>query len=75
MNIKFRDVIEFLFLPLMSAAVFLLWNLNQSVGTLNVQVGVLLANNVANEKRIDGLEKRIEKMEEKILSGYLAAIK
>lgn len=75
MNIKFRDVIEFLFLPLMSAAVFLLWNLNQSVGTLNVQVGVLLANNVANEKRLDGLEKRIEKMEEKILSGNLAAIK
>jgi hypothetical protein len=75
MNIKFRDVIEFLFLPLMSAAVFLLWNLNQSVGTLNVQVGVLLANNVANEKRLDGLEKRIEKMEEKIISGNLAAIK
>ena len=68
MKIKFRDVIEFLFLPLMSAAVYLLWSLNLSVATLNVQVGVLLANNVANEKRMDGLEKRIEKIEDTNMS-------
>lgn len=72
MGLKFRDIVEFLFLPLISTAVFLLWNLNQSVSDLNVRVGVLLANNVANEKRIDGIEKRIEKLEDKILNGDFA---
>jgi cell division protein FtsB len=65
MKLTFRDITEFLFLPLMTAAVFILWDLNKSVSTLNVQVGVLIANNSTLEKRVDGLEKRIEKLEDK----------
>lgn len=60
-----RDLVEFLFLPVLTAGVFVLWDLNKSVGTLNVQVGVLIANNTTNEKRIDDLQRRVEKLEEK----------
>lgn len=63
MKFNFRDVTEFLFLPLLTAAVFILWDLNKSVGTLNVQVGVLISNNSTLEKRVDKLEDRIEKIE------------
>lgn len=58
-----RDVIEILFLPVLTAAVFVLWDLNKSVGALNVQVGVLIANQANYDKRIDGLEKRMDKCE------------
>lgn len=60
-SIKFRDIVEFLFLPLLTAAVFLMWQLNQSVSTLNVQVGVLIEKSLVSEKRIDRLEQEIFK--------------
>lgn len=71
MKLSFRDVTEFLFLPLMTAAVFILWDLNKSVGVLNVQVGVLITNNSTLEKRVNKLENRIEKMEDRN-SGNIA---
>lgn len=71
MKLSFRDITEFLFLPLMTAAVFILWDLNKSVGTLNVQVGVLISNNYTLENRVNKLESRIEKIEDKA-SGNLA---
>lgn len=64
LKISVRDVVEFLFLPVLSAGVFVLWDLNKSVGTLNVQVGTLIAYNTTNEKSIEKLERRIEKLEE-----------
>lgn len=64
MKISIRDVVEFLFLPVLTAGVFVLWDLNKSVGTLNVQVGTLIAYNTTNEKSIEKLERRIEKLEE-----------
>lgn len=63
-KISVRDVVEFLFLPVLTAGVYVLWDLNKSVGTLNVQVGTLIANNTMNEKSIEKLEKRIERLEE-----------
>ena len=63
-NITVRDVVEFLFLPVLTAGVYVLWDLNKSVGTLNIQVGTLIAYNSSNEKSIEKLEKRIEKLEE-----------
>lgn len=71
MKLSFRDITEFLFLPLMTAAVFILWDLNKSVGTLNVQVGVLISNNYMLENRVNKLESRIEKIEDK-QSGNVA---
>jgi prefoldin subunit 5 len=64
LKISVRDVVEFLFLPVLTAGVFVLWDLNKSVGTLNVQVGTLIAYNTTNEKSIEKLERRIEKLEE-----------
>lgn len=64
LKISIRDVVEFLFLPVLTAGVFVLWDLNKSVGTLNVQVGTLIAYNTTNEKSIEKLERRIEKLEE-----------
>jgi len=64
-KISFRDIIELLFLPVLTAGVFVLWDLNKNVNDLNVRVGVIITQNGNNEKRIDALEKRIEKIEEK----------
>jgi chaperonin cofactor prefoldin len=66
MKFSFRDMIEFLFLPVLTAGVFVLWDLNKSVNNLNVQVGVLIANTSTNEKRIDAVEKRIDNLESRI---------
>lgn len=63
MKLDFRDVIEFLVLPILTVAVYILWDLSKGVGALNVQVGVLIANNATYEKRIDKLEMRLEKLE------------
>ena len=54
-----RLVIDVIIIPLISAAVFVLWDLNKSVGALNTQVGILISNN-------SSLEKRVEKLEEKV---------
>lgn len=54
-----RLLIDVIIIPLISAAVFVLWDLNKSVGSLNTQVGVLISNNT-------NLERRVEKLEEKI---------
>lgn len=54
-----RLLIDVIIIPLISAAVFVLWDLNKSVGALNTQVGILISNN-------NSLEKRVEKLEEKI---------
>lgn len=63
MKLDFRDVTEFLVLPILTVAVYILWDLSKGVGVLNVQVGVLIANNATYEKRIDKLESRLEKLE------------
>lgn len=52
-----RLIIDVLIIPLISAAVFVLWDLNKSVGLLNIQVGILLTNNQSLEKRVDKLEE------------------
>lgn len=63
MKLDFRDVTEFLVLPILTVAVYILWDLSKGVGVLNVQVGVLIANNATYEKRIDKIENRLEKLE------------
>lgn len=64
MQFRFKEFIELLFIPILSAGVFILWDLNKNVNDLNVRVGVLLATNTSLEKRVDLLEKRIEKIED-----------
>lgn len=54
-----RLIIDVIILPIMTAAVFVLWDLNKSVGQLNIQVGVLLSTNQSLEKRVDKLEQAV----------------
>lgn len=54
-----RLIIDVVIVPLISAAVFILWDLNKSVNTLNTQVGVILNQNTNLEKRIDRLEAKV----------------
>lgn len=56
-----RLIIDVLIVPLVSAAVFVLWDLNKSVGALNVTVGVLINSNQSIEKRVDKLEEKINR--------------
>jgi hypothetical protein len=66
MKISLRDVIEFLFLPVMTAGVFVLWDLNKGVSQLNVQVAILIAEKTSTDDKIKAIEKRVEKLEDKI---------
>lgn len=54
-----RLIIDVVIVPLISAVVFILWDLNKSVNTLNTQVGVILNQNTNLEKRIDRLEAKV----------------
>lgn len=54
-----RLLIDVLIVPLVSAAVFVLWDLNKSVGALNVAVGILINSNQSIEKRVDKLEEKL----------------
>lgn len=65
MKISIRDVVEFLFLPVLSAGVLVLWDLNKSVGTLNVQVGILIEKSSNSDSKIKSLEERLLRLESK----------
>lgn len=69
-SITFRDLVEFAFLPVLSAGVFVLWDLNKNVNSLNIQVGVLVAQTTSSKERLDSFEKRLEKLEDKIRGNH-----
>lgn len=54
-----RLLIDVIILPICTAAVVVLWDLNKSVGNLNIQVGVLIAQNTNLEKRVERLETKV----------------
>lgn len=56
-----RLVIDVLIVPLVSCAVFVLWDLNKSIGALNVTVGILINSNQSLEKRVDRIENVLSK--------------
>lgn len=63
MRITIRDIIEFLFLPLMTAAVWILWDMNRNINTLNVQVGVVISERVKDSDDIKDLKYRVRELE------------
>lgn len=70
MKFDIRAVIELLFLPVATAAVFVLWDLNKSVNLLNVQVAVLISSNNElkdSNKEVRGelliLKQRVDRLE------------
>ena len=54
-----RLVIDVIIIPIATCAVIVLWDLNKSVGSLNTQVGTLIAQNTNLEKRVDKLEVKV----------------
>lgn len=68
MKISFRDLIEFLFLPVLTAGVFVLWDVNKNINALNVQVGILIERNSAYKEQIDNLKIRVDKIEDNLKS-------
>lgn len=68
MKISFRDLIEFLFLPVLTAGVFVLWDVNKNINALNVQVGVLIERNSAYKEQIESLKIRVDRVEDSLKS-------
>ena len=63
MRIALRDVIELLALPLISAGVYILWDMNQNINKLNIQVGVIIAENGPVKDILKDHELRIRDIE------------
>ncbi len=59
-----RDAIELLFLPLLTAGIYVIWDLHKQVSILNTQVAVLIAHGNLFEERARERERRIDKLEE-----------
>ena len=68
MKLSFRDLIEFLFLPVLTAGVFVLWDVNKNINALNVQVGVLIERNSAYKEQIESLKIRVDRVEDRMKS-------
>lgn len=62
-KISFRDIIELLFLPVLTAGVFVMWDLSKSVNDLNVRVGVLIAQNGSLREEFNELKGRVRELE------------
>jgi len=62
-TIGFRDIIEFLVIPLLTLAVYILWDMNKNIGTLNLQVGVIISERSVDRETIKDHESRIRILE------------
>ncbi len=60
---KIRDLIELLILPIATAGVYILWDLNQNVNKLNFQVGVIIAEKSIDREDIKDLKVRVRDLE------------
>lgn len=64
-DIKIRDLIEILIVPLFAAAVYFIYDLSKNVNEMNVKLGVVLSKNESLEKRVDKLEDKFESFQQK----------
>ncbi len=63
---KIRDLVEFMFLPVLTAGVWVLWDLNKGVSELNVQVAVLIAKGHDQKERLEKVENEIQRLKEEL---------
>lgn len=63
MQIKVRDVIEMLAIPLLSAAVWILWQMNDNINKLNIQVGVIISERSNDKETLKDLSFRVHELE------------
>lgn len=68
-KITLRDVIEFLALPLLSAAVGILWMMNDNINRLNLQVGVIIAESGPVKEVLKDHEIRLRDLERELTKG------
>lgn len=61
-----RDWIELAVLPILSAAVFVLWDLNKNVSQLNVQVGVMLSETSNTKETLKFLQFEQKELEARV---------
>lgn len=69
MKWTFRDIIEVLFLPLLTAICVLIYDLSKNVNAVNVQMGIIITNQTnqkatdeRQDKEIDGLKADVKQM-------------
>lgn len=62
---KIRDWVEILVLPLLTAAVFVLWDMNKNISQLNIQVGIIISERDTAKEVIKDLEQRVRILERK----------
>jgi hypothetical protein len=64
-DLKFRDLVEFLVLPLLSAAVWVLFQMNANINQLNIQVGVIIAEGSIQKEQMKELSSRVLELEKR----------
>lgn len=62
-KLTYRDIIEFLALPLLTAAVYILWDMNKSIDQLNIQVGVMISEGQGIKEDVRDLQTRVRDLE------------
>lgn len=65
-GLSFKEFMDILFLPVLSAGVFVLWDLNKSVNSLNVQVAVLISTNSNYAEEIKNMKEDIKNIKGQI---------
>lgn len=58
-----RDLVELAFLPILTAAVWVLYDMNKNISQLNVSVGIILSERVSTLKTLEDHELRIRVIE------------
>jgi hypothetical protein len=62
-DFRIRDLVELLVLPLLTMAVYILWDMNKNINNLNIQVGVILAEGSMQKEDIKELKTRVLSLE------------
>ena len=60
---RMRDWIELAILPILTAAVIVLWDMNKNIQQLNIQVGVILNERDNTKETLKDIENRLRKLE------------
>lgn len=65
-RIKIRDLIELVVIPIFGYCAYTINDLSKNVAALNTNVAVILAQTIAEKERVNGIDRRLEKIEDKI---------
>lgn len=66
---RLRDWIELAALPLLTAAVFVLWDMNKNISQLNIQVGIIISERDSTKETLRDLELRVRELEKTIFKS------